>query len=106
MRQLETSKTFLAVQSDSSYPLLTHSQNEAAFVSFVTAGYPTKHDTVDILLALEAGGADIIELGVPFSDPQADGPAIQRANEVSGRRCRQADDQSLRRIVDQQTISD
>lgn len=49
----------------------------------MTAGYPAKEDTVDILLGLEAGGADIIELGVPFSDPQADGPAIQRANEVS-----------------------
>lgn len=36
-----------------------------------------------ILLALEAGGADIIELGVPFSDPQADGPAIQEANEIA-----------------------
>jgi tryptophan synthase len=49
----------------------------------VTAGYPTKADTVDILLGLEAGGADIIELGVPFSDPQADGPAIQEANQVA-----------------------
>lgn len=59
------------------------SQNEAAFVSFVTAGFPTKADTVPILLALEAGGADIIELGIPFSDPQADGPAIQESNEIA-----------------------
>lgn len=66
--------------ADSSSRIL---QNEAAFVTFVTAGFPTKHDTVDILLALEAGGADVIELGVPFSDPQADGPSIQRSNEVS-----------------------
>ncbi|CAO1624509.1 unnamed protein product [Sympodiomycopsis kandeliae] len=58
-------------------------KNEAVFVSFVTAGFPAKEDTVDILLGLEAGGADVIELGVPFSDPQADGPAIQRANEVA-----------------------
>lgn len=58
-------------------------QNEAVFVSFVTAGFPTRADTVPILLGLEAGGADIIELGVPFSDPQADGPAIQEANEVA-----------------------
>lgn len=57
-------------------------KNEAAFVSYVTAGFPSKADTVDILLGLEAGGTDIIELGIPFSDPQADGPAIQRANEV------------------------
>ncbi|PWN38223.1 putative tryptophan synthase [Meira miltonrushii] len=58
-------------------------KNEPVFVTFVTAGYPTKHDTVDILLGLEAGGADIIELGVPFSDPQADGPAIQESNQVA-----------------------
>lgn len=58
-------------------------KNEPVFVLFVTAGYPTRADTVDILLGLEAGGADIIELGVPFSDPQADGPAIQESNQVA-----------------------
>jgi tryptophan synthase len=52
-------------------------------VTFVTAGYPRKEDTVPILLAMENGGADIIELGVPFSDPIADGPAIQETNTVS-----------------------
>lgn len=52
-------------------------------MAFVTAGFPAREDTVDILLGLEAGGADVIELGVPFSDPQADGPAIQRSNEVA-----------------------
>jgi tryptophan synthase len=51
-------------------------------VTFVTAGYPTIDDTVPILLAMQAGGADIIELGVPFSDPIADGPAIQETNTV------------------------
>lgn len=51
-------------------------------VTFVTAGYPTANDTVDILLAMERGGADIIELGVPFSDPSADGPVIQESNMV------------------------
>ncbi|KAJ7085824.1 bifunctional tryptophan synthase TRP1 [Mycena belliarum] len=45
-----------------------------ALITFVTAGYPAKDDTVPILLAMQAGGADIIELGVPFSDPIADGP--------------------------------
>jgi len=49
---------------------------------FVTAGYPRKDDTVSILLAMQAGGADIIEVGVPFSDPIADGPAIQETNLV------------------------
>ncbi|PWN93722.1 tryptophan synthase [Acaromyces ingoldii] len=58
-------------------------KNEAVFVTFLTAGYPTIADTVPLLLGLEQGGADIIELGVPFSDPQADGPAIQKSNEVA-----------------------
>ncbi len=44
---------------------------------FITAGYPTLEVTVDLLLAAEAGGAGIIELGIPFSDPVADGPVIQ-----------------------------
>ena len=55
----------------------------SAFVTFLTAGYPTKDSTVPLMLALEAGGADVIELGVPFSDPIADGPVIQKANTVS-----------------------
>lgn len=38
--------------------------------------------TVDVMLSMEAGGADVIELGVPFSDPIADGPAIQESNVV------------------------
>jgi tryptophan synthase len=48
----------------------------------VTAGYPKPEDTVSILLAMQEGGADIIEMGVPFSDPIADGPAIQETNAV------------------------
>ena len=52
------------------------------FVTFVTAGFPKASMTVDIMLAMEAGGADVIELGVPFSDPIADGPAIQESNVV------------------------
>ncbi|KAF9558031.1 bifunctional tryptophan synthase TRP1 [Agrocybe pediades] len=58
-------------------------ENATAFVTFVTAGYPRPEDTVPILLAMEAGGADIIELGVPFSDPIADGPVIQETNTVA-----------------------
>ncbi|KAI0820224.1 tryptophan synthetase [Trametes gibbosa] len=54
-----------------------------ALVTFVTAGYPAVEDTVPILLAMQEGGADIIELGVPFSDPMADGPAIQETNVVA-----------------------
>ncbi|KAH8433972.1 anthranilate synthase / indole-3-glycerol phosphate synthase [Aspergillus melleus] len=51
-----------------------------ALVTYVTAGFPTAHETVDIMLGMEAGGADIIELGLPFTDPIADGPTIQKSN--------------------------
>ena len=57
-------------------------QTSPALVTFVTAGYPKVEDTVPILLSMQEGGADIIELGVPFSDPIADGPAIQETNVV------------------------
>jgi len=57
-------------------------QGMPAFVTFVTAGYPTADATVPIMLAMQAGGADIIELGMPFSDPIADGPSIQESNTV------------------------
>lgn len=56
-------------------------RGEAALIPFVTAGDPDLKTTLDVLRALEAGGADGIELGVPFSDPMADGPTIQRASE-------------------------
>tara|TARA_Y100000815_G_scaffold250090_1_gene252577 strand:+ start:1306 stop:2115 length:810 start_codon:yes stop_codon:yes gene_type:complete len=55
-------------------------QGRAALVTFVTAGDPTPDATDAILDALVAGGADVIELGMPFTDPMADGPAIQAAN--------------------------
>ena len=51
-----------------------------ALVTFVTGGDPTPQATPAILDALVAGGADVIELGMPFTDPMADGPAIQQAN--------------------------
>ncbi|NBC35888.1 tryptophan synthase subunit alpha [Novosphingobium sp. FSY-8] len=51
-----------------------------ALVTFVTGGDPTPDATPAILDALVAGGADVIELGMPFTDPMADGPAIQAAN--------------------------
>ncbi len=52
-----------------------------ALVPFVTAGDPSLDATVAVMHALAEAGADVIELGVPFSDPMADGPVIQRANE-------------------------
>ncbi|KAM0750339.1 tryptophan synthase [Meredithblackwellia eburnea MCA 4105] len=57
--------------------------NEPVFVTFLTAGYPSVADTVPMMLAMEAGGADVIELGVPFTDPLADGKAIQHTNNVA-----------------------
>lgn len=50
---------------------------------FYTAGFPTHKDTVAIAQYLEAAGADIIEIGIPFSDPVADGPTIQASNKVA-----------------------
>ena len=50
-------------------------------VAYVTAGDPDAQTSAEILLALAEGGADVIEVGVPFSDPLADGPVIQRASE-------------------------
>lgn len=56
-------------------------EGKAALIPFVTAGDPDLQTTLGILRALEQNGADCIELGVPFSDPMADGPTIQRSSE-------------------------
>jgi len=56
-------------------------QQKKGLIPFITAGDPEPGLTVDLMHALVAGGADVIELGVPFSDPMADGPVIQRASE-------------------------
>ena len=53
----------------------------SAFMPYICAGDPTPELTAKLLLTLEAAGADLIELGVPFSDPIADGPTVQRASE-------------------------
>ncbi len=55
--------------------------NRAAFVPFITAGDPDADTTLAILEKLPAAGADLIELGIPFSDPMADGPAIQDSSQ-------------------------
>jgi tryptophan synthase alpha chain len=54
---------------------------EPGLVAYVTAGDPTLERTAEILVSLADNGADVIEVGVPFSDPLADGPVIQRASE-------------------------
>lgn len=55
-------------------------EGRAALVTFVTGGDPTPADTTAVLDALVEGGADVVELGMPFTDPMADGTAIQLAN--------------------------
>ena len=58
-------------------------EGRAALVTYVTAGYPALDSTVPLLEALAFAGADVLELGIPFSDPLADGPTIQRSSFVS-----------------------
>jgi tryptophan synthase alpha chain len=55
-------------------------KNEKAFITYMTAGLPDMEGTKEIIKAQEAAGTDIIELGIPFSDPAADGPIIQQAS--------------------------
>jgi tryptophan synthase alpha chain len=57
------------------------SERRAALVAYLTFGDPTPTISVDVIAAVARAGADVIELGVPFSDPSADGPSIQRAME-------------------------
>ncbi len=59
----------------------TRAAGRAALIPFITCGDPGADATVPIMQALVDAGADLIELGIPFSDPQADGPVIQRASE-------------------------
>ena len=56
-------------------------QGRKALIPYITTGDPFADATPDIMRALADGGADIIELGIPFSDPMADGPVIQKASE-------------------------
>jgi tryptophan synthase alpha chain len=58
-------------------------QGRKALIPYVTAGFPHPEATPDLMHAMVEAGCDIIELGVPFSDPMADGPTIQRAGEAA-----------------------
>lgn len=69
-------------------------QGRTALIPFITAGDPHPDLALSLMRALVAGGADVIELGVPFSDPMADGPTIQRASERA-----LAHGMSLRRVL-------
>src|SRR3954454_1293706 len=70
-------------------------EGRKALIPFITAGDPSPQATVPLMHALVDGGADVIELGVPFSDPMADGPVIQRSSE---RALKQG--VSLKRVID------
>jgi tryptophan synthase alpha chain len=59
------------------------SKGRRSLAMFLTAGYPALDATADLVCALEDGGADIVEIGVPFSDPLADGPVIQKASGIA-----------------------
>src|SRR5919106_6995089 len=58
-------------------------EGRAAFIPYFTAGYPAPDACVDALQRAEAAGADLIEVGLPFSDPLADGPTIQRSTQAA-----------------------
>lgn len=58
-------------------------KNNIALIGFITLGYPDFNTTLEIAKTLEDGGVDLLELGVPFSDPVADGPIIQEASQIA-----------------------
>lgn len=58
-------------------------QGRKAFIAYITAGHPTWQKTVRLIPVLERAGVDILELGVPFSDPMADGPVIQESSDIA-----------------------
>ncbi|RPH34661.1 tryptophan synthase subunit alpha [bacterium] len=60
-----------------------HQRGEKALALFITGGYPDLHSAVSLVPILEEGGADIIEIGMPFSDPLADGPVIQESSSAA-----------------------
>ena len=55
-------------------------EGKKAFIPFITAGDPDLDTTIELVLEMEKQGADLVELGVPFTDPMAEGPVIQAAN--------------------------
>lgn len=59
------------------------SQGRAALMPYFTLGFPTQHASMAVIQALASSGADLIELGIPFSDPLADGPVIQNSTQVA-----------------------
>ena len=58
-------------------------KGKTAFITYSMLGYPDKEASLDVMLTLQEAGADLLELGIPFSDPLADGPTIQAAGQVA-----------------------
>ncbi len=63
--------------------LKTRSEGRAALMPYFTLGYPQEQESMEIITAIAEAGADLIELGIPFSDPLADGPVIQYSTQVA-----------------------
>jgi tryptophan synthase alpha chain len=62
---------------------LFHKKNSSVLNVYCTAGYPQLNSTIEVIKALQENGADIVELGMPYSDPLADGPVIQQSSSVA-----------------------
>ncbi|MEO6778347.1 MAG: tryptophan synthase subunit alpha [Gemmatimonadaceae bacterium] len=62
---------------------LLHARGQKALVCYATAGHPDRTRSLDLLRGLEHAGADVVEVGVPFSDPMADGPVIQASSQAA-----------------------
>ena len=58
-------------------------EGRTALIPFITIGYPSINSTVEIVKKLDENGADVIELGIPFSDPLAEGKTIQKSSQIS-----------------------
>ena len=84
-------------------------EGRRALVCYVTAGHPDPAKSVELLRGLEAAGADVIEVGVPFSDPLADGPVIQRSSQIAIERAFEGHavlNRNLRTALNNRTISE
>jgi len=61
----------------------TRAQGRAALIGYLPAGYPTVDGSIELLTAMIDGGCDLVEVGMPFSDPVLDGPVIQHAAQTA-----------------------
>ena len=76
-------RTMPTILTKNSIEKLFEEKSKRVLSVYFTAGFPNLHDTANIMKSLDASGADIIEVGIPFSDPVADGPTIQESNKIA-----------------------